>query len=304
MGRSTHSWEAEEVLEKLQRERGATAVNILKEFKQRLAESSDRRVDIEWRGSSRRKDEHATLWPWIEYEQITYYPPACFRVDGEVEVPLRYLKGLPRKWNDKFVLQEIPEQTPFNDEEKRQKLLDRTNEIPGVGLSGSVNSRPTFRLSVLRTEEAQERLVEVFNWYISEIIAGERGSAEVTIEQTVDSDLQVLQEEEEYFEGQNKQRYTNYYERNKKLRAAAIEHHGMNCKVCSFNFEDVYGEHGAGYIEVHHLRPVSSLGEGTKVDPRNDMTVVCSNCHRMIHRRKDKVLTPIELQSLLRKEIW
>ena len=46
---------------------------------------------------------------------------------------------------------------------------------------------------------------------------------------------------------------------------------------------------------------MSTLGEETKVDPRSDMTVLCSNCHRTIHRRKDQVLTPEELRSLLRK---
>jgi 5-methylcytosine-specific restriction enzyme A len=91
------------------------------------------------------------------------------------------------------------------------------------------------------------------------------------------------------------------YERDKNLRIAAVEHHGVTCKVYGFNFEEIYGERGKDYIEVHHLRPVSTLGKGTKVDPKSDMTVLCSNCHRMIHRRKDNVLTPEELKSLLRK---
>ena len=120
-------------------------------------------------------------------------------------------------------------------------------------------------------------------------------------EGVVASDLDSLEAEEEYFEGTRKQRFVNYYERDKNLRAAAVEHHGVTCKVCSFNFEQEYGERGKDYIEVHHLRPVSTLGKQTKVDPKTDMTVLCSNCHRMIHRRKDHVLTPEELKSLLRK---
>jgi 5-methylcytosine-specific restriction protein A len=105
------------------------------------------------------------------------------------------------------------------------------------------------------------------------------------------SDLGSLLVEEGYLEGQKSQRFTGYYERNPKLRAAAILHHGTKCMVCNFDFEKVYGEHGAGYIEVHHLRPVSSLQELTKIDPKTDMAVVCSNCHRMIHRKKDKILS-------------
>lgn len=118
-----------------------------------------------------------------------------------------------------------------------------------------------------------------------------------SVEDVVASDLDSLREEEEHFEGQKKQRFTNYYERSKQLRAKAVEHHGVTCEVCGFNFEKVYGERGKDYIEVHHLIPVSTLGEETKVDPKNDMTVLCSNCHR----RQDQVLTPGELRSLLRE---
>lgn len=116
---------------------------------------------------------------------------------------------------------------------------------------------------------------------------------------SVISDLDSLLIEEEYFEGRRNRRFTNYYERNPKLRAAAILHYGTKCMVCGFDFEKVYGEHGAGYIEVHHLRPVSSLQEQTKVDPNTDMAVVCSNCHRMIHRNKDKILSIEELREIL-----
>ncbi len=121
-----------------------------------------------------------------------------------------------------------------------------------------------------------------------------------TFEGVVASDLDSLRAEEEYFEGNKQQRFVNYYERNPKLRAAAVEHHGVTCEVCGFNFEEAYGERGKDYIEVHHLRPVSSLGSETKVNPKSDMTVLCSNCHRMVHRRKDHVLTPEELRKLLR----
>ena len=121
------------------------------------------------------------------------------------------------------------------------------------------------------------------------------------IEATVGSDLKGLESEEERFEGTKKKRFVNYYERDKKLRAAAVEHHGVTCRVCGFNFKEAYGERGKDYIEVHHLIPVSTLGKATKVDPKSDMTVLCSNCHRMIHRRKDDVLTPGELKSFLEK---
>lgn len=119
------------------------------------------------------------------------------------------------------------------------------------------------------------------------------------IRASVISDLDSLLVEEEYFEGQKNQRFTNFYERNAKLRAVAILYHGTKCKICDFDFGKVYGEHGADFIEVHHMQPVISLQEPTKVDPRTDMTVLCSNCHRMIHRKKDKILSLEELKKII-----
>lgn len=115
----------------------------------------------------------------------------------------------------------------------------------------------------------------------------------------MEEDLAAIDLENEYFEGEKKSRFSSYYERNPKLRLAAIKVHGLACKVCGFNFNDFYGEHGMGYIEVHHLKPVSTLATATKLCPENDMTVVCSNCHRMLHRSKDSVLTPSQLKELL-----
>lgn len=120
-----------------------------------------------------------------------------------------------------------------------------------------------------------------------------------TIEGMVCSDLDALRYEDEYFEGEVVERFTSHYERNPKLRAAAIRAHGLQCRVCGFDFEKTYGVRGAGYIEVHHLRQVCSLGGTVKVDPLVDMTVLCANCHRMIHRRQDQVMTPEALLSIV-----
>jgi len=116
----------------------------------------------------------------------------------------------------------------------------------------------------------------------------------------VRADLKAQEAEEEYIEGKKGQRYTNYFERNPRLVAKAKKLHGVNCSVCGFNFEVAYGEHGIGYIEAHHLRPVSSFGKATKVDPKTEMTVVCANCHRMLHRKKE-VLSPEELRKMFQE---
>ncbi|MNV57999.1 HNH endonuclease [compost metagenome] len=77
-------------------------------------------------------------------------------------------------------------------------------------------------------------------------------------------------------------------ERDSKLvrrkRAEVLERTGaLACEVCSLDFGDRYGELGEGYIEVHHLKPVASLG-GRGKTKLSDLAVVCANCHRMLHR--------------------
>ena len=71
--------------------------------------------------------------------------------------------------------------------------------------------------------------------------------------------------------------------------------------ACGFNFESVYGEHGAGFIHVHHVKPIAESGGQIEVDPEEDLIVLCPNCHAMVHRRREHTLTLDELRTLLRR---
>jgi predicted HNH restriction endonuclease len=100
-------------------------------------------------------------------------------------------------------------------------------------------------------------------------------------------------------EGEKRARYSSYYERNPFYRSRAIEIHGLTCMACNFNFGEKYGALGRGFIHVHHNKPVSGTGP-TRVNPQTDMSVLCPNCHAMIHRQKDKTLSIGELRSIVR----
>jgi 5-methylcytosine-specific restriction enzyme A len=113
------------------------------------------------------------------------------------------------------------------------------------------------------------------------------------------ADIEALMAEETYIEGATSSILTNRYERDPKLRAKAIEKHGKRCLGCGFSFGDIYGERGFDYIEVHHIKPISSYGGAMQVNPETDLTVVCANCHRMIHRRTDDPLTIERLREIL-----
>lgn len=90
---------------------------------------------------------------------------------------------------------------------------------------------------------------------------------------------------EKLFEGIPKTVLVNSYERNPIARGKCIEHHGVQCFVCEFDFEKEYGDIGKGFIHVHHLTQLSEICQGYEVDPVNDLRPVCPNCHAMLHKR-------------------
>lgn len=57
----------------------------------------------------------------------------------------------------------------------------------------------------------------------------------------------------------------------------------LRCEACGFDFESVYGALGADFIECHHKIPISTLQPDARTSI-DDLAVVCSNCHRMLHR--------------------
>ncbi|MEV0187217.1 HNH endonuclease [Kitasatospora purpeofusca] len=84
-----------------------------------------------------------------------------------------------------------------------------------------------------------------------------------------------------------------------KIKAVLKGGGSLACEVCSFDFEAVYGQRGAGYIECHHIVPLHVVGESTT--RLSDLALICSNCHRMIHRQAPWP-TPMELRELLQPE--
>lgn len=103
-----------------------------------------------------------------------------------------------------------------------------------------------------------------------------------------------------YKEGHKKLSTFNKYERNAKLKKAAILYHGTKCMGCGFSFEEQYGAHGKGFIEIHHLKSLSSFGAEHYVDPKEDIAVLCSNCHSIVHYRRNEPLTMEQLRELVK----
>jgi hypothetical protein len=93
------------------------------------------------------------------------------------------------------------------------------------------------------------------------------------------------------------------YERNPKLRQDARQYWrkkmggSLRCWVCRFDFGEAYGKKlGDGFIEMHHEQWLSL--HPTRAQRRViDLVPVCSNCHRMIHRRPELRMSARKLKE-------
>ncbi|TDR32140.1 HNH endonuclease [Hydromonas duriensis] len=86
----------------------------------------------------------------------------------------------------------------------------------------------------------------------------------------------------------------------KKKKDATMRATGkLCCEVCGFDFKDAYGDIGDGFCEVHHLLPLSKA-DGIVKTKLTDLAIVCSNCHRVLHR-SNPMLTISNLSKLFKK---
>lgn len=102
--------------------------------------------------------------------------------------------------------------------------------------------------------------------------------------------IELTEDDDGFPEGKQKLRTHLQRERNPKLiREAKKRFKAKNkrlfCEVCGFDFQEKYGEIGDDFIEGHHTKPVSEFNESTfsKIE---DIALLCSNCHKMVHRKR------------------
>jgi len=104
---------------------------------------------------------------------------------------------------------------------------------------------------------------------------------------------------------EGKRKLANHYirERNQliinKKKELASKENKLFCEICKFNFSERYGNIGENFIECHHKIPIASgVVRKTKIE---DLALVCSNCHRMLHRKTDEgnYLTIDQLKGII-----
>lgn len=137
--------------------------------------------------------------------------------------------------------------------------------------------------------EMHERAVAIRNTIAQLRASGERAEAPADLD------------DEGVLEGGLLERVRLILERNRGVRDDAVKvfkqkHGRVSCQACAFDFSMTYGPRGEDYIECHHRTPLSQSGlTWTRVQ---DFVLLCSNCHRMIHRRRPW-LTFEELVALI-----
>jgi 5-methylcytosine-specific restriction protein A len=117
---------------------------------------------------------------------------------------------------------------------------------------------------------------------------------------------EIIDEDEEFPEGKIITRLHKQKERNSRLvkqkKRYILQVTGkLACEVCSFDFSNFYGNLGKGFAECHHNVPLAEL-EKEKTVKLSELSVVCSNCHRMIHRIRPW-LTVSQLKDMIDKNI-
>lgn len=97
-----------------------------------------------------------------------------------------------------------------------------------------------------------------------------------------------------------------YRERNNKINQKKkdlyFKKNGkLDCEACGFDFQIAYGDLGKGFIEAHHRTLLSEL-KGEKTTKLDDLALVCSNCHRMLHKAINS-MSIADLKLKLKKNV-
>ena len=167
---------------------------------------------------------------------------------------------------------------------------DFKSSIPEIEVSGSLNYRHghvyhlEYDSNSLPAEEILEKdLKMMLDAYETLFYRGGRDSDNFSVND------QDTPEKEITIEETYRKKVHAQIERPSNAKIKQLKNKlGYICQCCGFDFEKKYGEIGKDFIEAHHLTAISNLKKGeTRKTTDKDFAMLCSNCHRMIHRLED-----------------
>jgi len=257
----------------------------MRDFQQRVVDAAARRGGeqyrialtqlIEWsdRQSALISEEHTGSQDVVKYVLNTATSPgriawSSYAHQGKLTLHLKDIAPLSRD----------PLKTEFR---------CRIAALPGIFPEWMPEDRPSvLALDALRTAKARRSFEQVLNWGITQIA---RGDSELVQVPANDSLVEYdAADDKSHREGGRTLATHIRRERSRTLvtrkRKQVLATKGaLACEVCRFDFGKRYGDIGSDFCEVHHLRELSTYG-GSRITSLDDLAIVCSNCHRMLHR--------------------
>lgn len=220
-----------------------------------------------------------------------------------------YFKEPDSRSNEKhssvIKLSEFLNSLAVNSEEKASGGTFRNGNGVGMKLRNFLSYDPSYEGKALsRGSKLEKEVWEEYRSNVEELykVAGAIKNNANSEELLAVTDLKSYMVEEAR-EGAILSRIHIARERSKKIvsikkRAVLTQTGSLACEACGFDFKKTYGDIGDGFAECHHVKPVSELrsGDVTKLD---DLIMLCSNCHRMIHRTRPW-RTVSELKAILK----
>jgi 5-methylcytosine-specific restriction protein A len=211
-----------------------------------------------------------------------YFSPIRGRIDAKnpniIELS-KILNSLPLFYNKP---DEVKFRNPNGVTLKLSNFLPFDPSYTGKGMtSGSKLDKEIFKEFENRKDDLRSIASEIKKAVADEDLKNKLYSIEedeVTQEDTV-------------VEGQVLYKLHKFRERNREIvkrkKEQALALYGkLTCEACIFVFEEFYGDIGKDFIECHHLVPLSKFKVET-VTTLDSLGLVCSNCHRMLHKKID-----------------
>lgn len=175
------------------------------------------------------------------------------------------------------------------------RLCDELGFVPPIGNSGE----PTYTYVL-----ASPGKIGAADWewtlhdrFIEALKLVRNNQLNTTVHSAVFAD--EVKDPERYIEGAKKLITVLAYERSDAARDACLDYWGTECSACGLDFESAYGVQAIRCIHVHHLVPLSTIGQSYEVNPIADLRPVCPNCHTVLHSMNPP-MEIAELRKILR----
>lgn len=198
---------------------------------------------------------------------------------------------------------------------RRVKIIAKTNRNnyidvsstlwKKVKLSGVTQGNACKIENIGSAVNIDELQLNIWEWFKNYFVPSERQSEAIT--SSIIKELEITNPDLNGKEGELKLITHIVKERNRKIviekKRLAVKTNTLKCEVCSFSFIDVYQ---SNFIECHHITPISQ-SEGVIETRLEDLALVCSNCHRMLHTKFNGLYLSIKelqirLQNICRQE--